>query len=193
MWRACGIEKLTRICISTAAPPTSAAFYTEFPDCANGPLKHNLVCNSSAPWLDRAKAVVNLFTPDELAANSGNTSPGVPRLGLPRLELWGEALHGLAYCPAIQFEDEGEWQYGTSFPQPINLGSAFDVSFSPRFRKISHVFCFQDDLVHQVATQVSTEARAFSNGKHAGTNFWTPVRSLSSSVSSTVESDICTM
>lgn len=33
---------------------------------------------------------------------------------------------------------------------------------------------FDDDLIYKVATIISTEARAFSNGGHAGLDFWTP-------------------
>jgi xylan 1,4-beta-xylosidase len=33
---------------------------------------------------------------------------------------------------------------------------------------------FDDELIHSVATVVSTEARVFSNGNSSGLNFWTP-------------------
>lgn len=33
---------------------------------------------------------------------------------------------------------------------------------------------FDDPLIHDVATVVSTEARAFNNDKRAGLDFWTP-------------------
>jgi beta-D-xylosidase 4 len=33
---------------------------------------------------------------------------------------------------------------------------------------------FDDDLIHAVATVISTEARAFNNGNASGLNFWTP-------------------
>lgn len=53
-------------------------------------------------------------------------------------------------CPRFQL-------YATSFPQPILLGATFD-----------------DDLIKQVATVVSTECRAFGNAGRAGLDFWTP-------------------
>ncbi|KAH7104540.1 beta-xylosidase [Auriculariales sp. MPI-PUGE-AT-0066] len=132
-------------------------FVSDFPNCFNGPLKDNLVCNSSAPWTDRASALVDLFTNDELIANMGNSAWGVERLSLPYYQYWGESLHGLAYCPAVSFADSGKWSYATSFPSPILLGAAFD-----------------DDLVHHIATIISNEARAFSNNKHSYLNYWTP-------------------
>lgn len=65
----------------------------------------------------------------------------------------------MASSPGISFNDDNQSDYGhaTSFPQPITLGAAFD-----------------DDLVYDVATTISTEARAFSNVGRAGLDFWTP-------------------
>jgi beta-D-xylosidase 4 len=48
--------------------------------------------------------------------------------------------------PYTNFSDEGEYSYSTSFPQPILMSAAFD-----------------DTLITQVATVISTEARAFNN------------------------------
>src|ERR1700742_536534 len=63
-----------------------------FPDCVNGPLKTNLVCNTTAAPLDRAQALISLFTIDELVNNTQNEAGGVPRLGLPQYQWWSEAL-----------------------------------------------------------------------------------------------------
>lgn len=58
----------------------------------------------------------------------------------------------------MTFNENGtDYNYATSFPQPILMGAAFD-----------------DDLIQAVATVISTEARAFSNGGRAGLDFWTP-------------------
>lgn len=63
-----------------------------FPDCVNGPLKNNTVCDTSASVIDRATALVNAMTLAEKFNNTGNTAPGVPRLGLPAYQWWQEAL-----------------------------------------------------------------------------------------------------
>lgn len=98
------------------------------------------------------------MTLDEKIANTGDASPGVARIGLPSYEWWNEALHGVASSPGVSFNYPGHnYSYATSFPQPITMGAAFD-----------------DELIHSVATVVSTEARAFSNGNMSGLNFWTP-------------------
>ncbi|KAH9943802.1 beta-xylosidase [Amylocystis lapponica] len=128
-----------------------------FPDCQLGPLSNNSVCDTTATPLQRATALVNLMTFEEKVNNTGNTSPGVPRLGLPPYQWWQEALHGVASSPGVNFSDSGEFSYASSFPQPILMGAAFD-----------------DALIHSVATIVSTEARAFNNNNRSGLNFWTP-------------------
>lgn len=106
---------------------------------------------------DRATALISLFTTEEKLNNTGSTSPGVPRLGLPPYEWWNEALHGLASSPGVNFSASGNYSYATSFPQPILMGAAFD-----------------DHLIRRVATVISTEARAFNNDGRAGLDFWTP-------------------
>ncbi|KAF2705212.1 glycoside hydrolase family 3 protein [Pleomassaria siparia CBS 279.74] len=127
-----------------------------FPHCSNGPLKNEVICDSSAAPLARAKSLVALYTLAEKIDATGNTSPGVPRLGIPPYEWWNEGLHGLA-GPFANFSQEGEYSYSTSFPQPITMGAAFD-----------------DDLIKAVATVISTEARAFNNANRSGLDLWTP-------------------
>ncbi|KAG6872103.1 hypothetical protein C0995_012989 [Termitomyces sp. Mi166 len=141
------------------APYLGAAlgFVYTFPDCVNGPLKSNAVCDPTQDPATRAKAVISLFTDDELMANTVNLSPGVPRLGLPGYQWWSEALHGVALSPGVTFAASGNFSSATSFPQPITLGSAFD-----------------DPLIKSVAQVISTEARAFNNFGRAGLDFFTP-------------------
>ncbi|THX06302.1 1,4-beta-D-xylosidase [Aureobasidium pullulans] len=128
-----------------------------FPDCVNGPLSNNTVCDKSADPIARARALVSAFTVAEKLNLTGNNSPGVPRLGLPIYQWWNEALHGVAESPGVTFNATGEFRYATSFPQPITMGAAFD-----------------DELITAVAEIVSTEARAFNNHGRAGLDFWTP-------------------
>ncbi|KAL1969892.1 hypothetical protein VTN77DRAFT_7401 [Rasamsonia byssochlamydoides] len=128
-----------------------------FPDCTQPPLKDNAVCNTSLDPISRATALVAAFTFEEKINNTQNGSPGVPRLGLPPYQWWSEGLHGVASSPGVHFASSGEFSYATSFPQPILMSAAFD-----------------DDLIKQVGSVVSTEARAFSNANRAGLDYWTP-------------------
>ena len=86
-----------------------------------------------------------------------NSSPGIPRLGIPAYEWWSEALHGVAGSPGVSFAQNGNFSCATSFPEPIGLGATFD-----RY------------LIRALATVTSTEARAFNNVNRAGLDFWTP-------------------
>ncbi|KAK4995597.1 hypothetical protein LTR66_004626 [Elasticomyces elasticus] len=147
------IFAFTTLILANAA----SAYPFGFPDCVNGPLSKNTVCDITASPLDRATALISLFTTEEKLNNTGSVSPGVPRLGLPPYQWWQEALHGVALSPGVNFSSSGNYSYATSFPQPILLGAAFD-----------------DALITAVATVISTEARAFNNDGRAGLDFWTP-------------------
>lgn len=128
-----------------------------FPDCTNGPLKNEKICDSSATPLARAKSLVALYTLEEKINATSSGSPGVARLGIPSYQWWSEGLHGIA-GPFTSFNKDGvEYSYSTSFPQPILMGAAFD-----------------DDLIVEVAKVISTEARAFNNANRTGLDFWTP-------------------
>lgn len=82
-----------------------------------------------------------------------NTS-GIPRLNIPPYDYWNEALHGV-----------GRSGKATVFPQAIGLAATFDK-----------------DLILQVSSTVSDEARAMYNvqqaagnyNRYAGLTFWTP-------------------
>ncbi|KAI1298555.1 glycoside hydrolase family 3 protein [Xylaria venustula] len=130
-----------------------------FPDCVNGPaiLTSNLVCDSTASPAERAAALIKVWNITEKTANFINTSPGAARLGLPPYQWWSEALHGVAGSPGVTFNTSGEYSGATSFASPILMSAAFD-----------------DDLIHEVAAVVSTEARAFGNAGRAGLDYWTP-------------------
>jgi beta-D-xylosidase 4 len=72
-----------------------------FPDCKNGPLKNNLVCNPSAGYYERASALVAEMTLAEAISQVNENFTGTPRLGLPAYIWWTEALHGLAGSPGL--------------------------------------------------------------------------------------------
>lgn len=108
---------------------------------------------------DRAAAIVKPMTLDEKVANVGSSASGSARLGLPAYQWQNEALHGVAGSTGVQFQSPlgANFSAATSFPMPILLSAAFD-----------------DALVQNVATAISTEARAFANFGFAGLDFWTP-------------------
>ncbi|OAL02507.1 glycoside hydrolase, partial [Phaeosphaeriaceae sp. SRC1lsM3a] len=123
------------------------------PDCSNGPLKGNKICDRTASPSERAAALVKAMTISEKLDNLMRY--GASRLGLPAYNWWGEALHGVAGAPGIRFE--APFNTATSFPMPLQMASAFD-----------------DDLIFQIANIIGNEARAFGNAGKAPVDFWTP-------------------
>ena len=81
---------------------------------------------------ERAADLVSRMTLEEKIAQLQNDTPAIPRLGVPAYEWWNEALHGVARAGAA-----------TVFPQAIGLAATFDTQ-----------------LMHEVATAISDEARA---------------------------------
>jgi beta-glucosidase len=87
--------------------------------------------NPALPIEQRVDDLVSRMTPVEKASQFSSTSPAIPRLQIPAYNWWSEALHGVAQGTA------------TVFPQAIALGATFD-----------------EPLIHEMATVISTEARA---------------------------------
>jgi xylan 1,4-beta-xylosidase len=130
----------------------------QFPDCVNGPLATNTVCDIRAPPADRAAALVKALNTTEKLANLVDMSLGAERIGLPPYAWWNEALHGVAASPGVSFNRTGiPYSHATSFANTITMAAAFD-----------------DDLIYKIANVISTEARAFINAGLAGLDYWTP-------------------
>ena len=108
---------------------------------------------SRPPYLDpaqpietRVRDLVSRMTLEEKSAEMMNTTPGVPRLGIPRYDWWNEALHGVARAG-----------YATVFPQAIGMAAMWD-----------------EPLMHEIASVIGNEGRAKFNsaGSHAGDRFY---------------------
>ncbi|KAK5136092.1 hypothetical protein LTR08_004142 [Meristemomyces frigidus] len=150
---------LSAAAVLPAALALQSGVYLHYPDCVNGPelLTSNLVCDASATPAARAAAIIGAMNITEKLANLIDRSNGSVRLGLPAYEWWQEALHGVANSPGVNFSNSGAFSYATSFPVPLLFSAAFD-----------------DKLVLDIATVISTEARAFSNAERTGLDFFTP-------------------
>lgn len=106
------------------------------------------------PLDTRVKDLVSKLTLEEKASLLGYNSKAIPRLGIPAYNWWNEGLHGVARA--------GE---ATIFPQAIGMAATFN-----------------SDLITQVSTVISTEARAKYNLaiqkdrhlQYMGLTFWTP-------------------
>ena len=103
---------------------------------------------------ERVEDLIDRLSLEEKAMQMVHNSPGIERLGIPEYNWWNEALHGV-----------GRSGVATVFPQAIGLGATFD-----------------EELIHEVATVISDEARATHNTavkngyrrQYSGLTFWTP-------------------
>lgn len=110
--------------------------------------------NPSLSAEERAEDLCKRLTLEEKSLLMMNSSPAIDRLGIPAFDWWSEALHGV-----------GRNGLATVFPSCIGMAASFD-----------------DDLIEEVFTAVSDEARAKNTlarhegkvGKYKCLSFWTP-------------------
>ncbi|HEU4635612.1 MAG TPA: glycoside hydrolase family 3 C-terminal domain-containing protein [Edaphobacter sp.] len=108
----------------------------------------------SLPMERRVDDLVSRMTLDEKAQQLVNTTPAIPRLGVPAYDFWNEGLHGVARSG-----------YATLFPQAIGMAATFD-----------------EPLMNSIGTVISTEARAKYNDAirhdihsiYYGLTIWSP-------------------
>jgi len=110
--------------------------------------------DGSSEMSRRVDDLVGKMTLEEKVSQMQNHAVAIPRLGVPEYDWWSEGLHGSARSG-----------YATVFPQAIGLAATWDTR-----------------LMHEVATTISTEARAkngeaLRNGNHSiyyGLDIWSP-------------------
>ena len=110
--------------------------------------------NSELSAAERADDLLTRLTLDEKVSLMMDTSPAIPRLGIPQFQWWNEALHGV-----------GRNGFATVFPITMGMAASWD-----------------DALLHRVFTAVSDEARVKARqAKLAGDikryqslSYWTP-------------------
>lgn len=101
-----------------------------------------------------AKNLVSRMTIEEVCKQLKYNAEAIDRLGIPAYNWWNEALHGVARAGVA-----------TVFPQAIGLAAMFD-----------------DELLHDIACVIATEARAKYNAQAAeedrdiykGLTMWSP-------------------
>ena len=107
-------------------------------------------CKAGPPFAPRAAALVANLTASEKAQLLLMIDGGVPRLSIDPYIWWSEALHG-AIAP---FQHHGA-KPATCWPEPIGIGSSFNVS-----------------LFGALGVLTSTEARGLQGG--IGNTYWAP-------------------
>jgi len=110
--------------------------------------------NSTLSTQERVENLLSEMTIQEKMAQMVYQAPAIDRLGIPAYNWWNECLHGVARAG-----------YATVFPQSISIAASWDT-----------------ELIHQVASAISDEARAkhhefLRRGMHGiyqGLTFWSP-------------------
>lgn len=102
--------------------------------------------DTSLPLNERVADLISKMTLTEKIAQLGHQSPAISRLGIKSYNYWNEALHGVARSGLA-----------TSFPQALALSSTWNP-----------------DLIYDVATAISDEARVKNNTNGKGLTYWSP-------------------
>jgi hypothetical protein len=119
----------------SAQPPFSC-------DYSNPSTKSYLFCQTSLPISQRVKDLVSRLTLDEKISQLVDTTPPIPRLGIPAYTWWSEALHGVAFLPDVSERQgihfNGTIRSATSFPQVILTAASFDPRLWYRIGQVSY-------------------------------------------------------
>ena len=110
--------------------------------------------NTSLPIPERVAALLSEMTLEEKISQLSHNSPAIERLQIPAYNWWSEGLHGV-----------GRAGRATVFPETIGMAASFDP-----------------DLLFNVATAISDEARAKhhqgirqgNRGQYVGLTYWSP-------------------
>jgi beta-glucosidase-like glycosyl hydrolase len=108
--------------------------------------------NTAYSFKERAVDLVSRMTLEEKQSLLGNTMPAIPRLGVNKYDIWGEALHG------IMGRNNNSGKTATSFPNSVAVGSTWDP-----------------ELIMRETSVVADEARGFNHDLIFTLTYWSPV------------------
>ena len=108
--------------------------------------------NPSYSFRERAADLVSRMTIEEKQSQLGNTMPPIPRLGVRKYDVWGEALHG------VVGRNDNSGMTATSFPNSVAVGCTWDPELIKRETKV-----------------ISDEARGFNHNYIFTLTYWSPV------------------
>lgn len=119
---------------------------------AYGIQKKPIYLNTSYSFKERAADLVSRMTLEEKQSQLGNTMPPIPRLGINKYDVWGEALHG------VMGRNNNSGMTATSFPNSIAVGCTWDPS-----------------LIKRETSVIADEARGFNHDLIFTLTYWSPV------------------
>jgi beta-glucosidase len=108
------------------------------------------------PIEQRVKDVVSRLTLEEKVLQMLNSTPAVPRLGIPAYDWWNEVLHGVA---RTQFKV-------TVFPQAIAMAATFDTTSLHTMARYS---ALEGRVIHNKAIEMGRPG-----DRYVGLTYWTP-------------------
>jgi beta-glucosidase len=114
--------------------------------------KKPIYLNTAYSFKERAADLVSRMTPEEKQSQLGNTMPPIPRLGINKYDVWGEALHG------VMGRNNNSGMTATSFPNSVAVGSTWDPA-----------------LIKRETSVIADEARGFNHDLLFTLTYWSPV------------------
>ena len=111
---------------------------------------------------ERAADLVSRMTVEEKAQQlTSSKAPAIPRLGVKDYGWWNEAIHGVSREQTNHGDDPPDLVNTTSYPVSLSMGSTWDPK-----------------LAHEVADEVSSEAREVVRDNRLDLNFYSPTINL---------------
>ena len=114
--------------------------------------KKPIYLNTAYSFKERAADLVSRMTLEEKQSQLGNTMPPIPRLGINKYDVWGEALHG------VMGRNNNSGMTATSFPNSVAVGSTWDPA-----------------LIKRETSVIGDEARGFNHDLIFTLTYWSPV------------------
>ena len=114
--------------------------------------KKPIYLDTSYSFRERAADLVSRMTPEEKQSQLGNTMPPIPRLGINKYDIWGEALHG------VMGRNNNSGMTATSFPNSVAAGATWDPA-----------------LIKRETSVIADEARGFNHNLLFTLTYWSPV------------------
>ena len=114
--------------------------------------KKPIYLDTTYSFKERAADLVSRMTPEEKQSQLGNTMPPIPRLGINKYDVWGEALHG------VLGRNNNSGMTATSFPNSVAVGCTWDP-----------------ELLRRETSVIADEARGFNHDVIFTLTYWSPV------------------
>ncbi|MDR7371329.1 glycoside hydrolase family 3 C-terminal domain-containing protein [Flavobacterium aquidurense] len=112
--------------------------------------------NSNLSFEERVNDLVSHLTLEEKVSQMLNSSPAIPRLGIPAYDWWNETLHGVARTP---FKT-------TVYPQAIAMAATFDKN---SLYKMADYSALEGRAIYNKAVESGR-----TNERYLGLTYWTP-------------------